>query len=176
MKFTNVILALFAAYSAAAPVAEAKAEAVAEAEAAADPTFLSLLFLKKTLFSLHGSCRDNNDDYPIYIGPDGCLTYGNSVSGSVPFAGTVINGVFYADFSSVNNGLGCVDVNDDGKLQIVNKGKVSWSVNGGTISPQGKSIVCCPDSKGNKYLYSGISCSGGQSLTLSVSGSVSLSD
>lgn len=212
--FTSTIL--FAAYALAIPSASPDAMAEAISSAQANPGFLQMLCSKNSLFGLrgaygggsgsnsnnnnsNGNSNNNNNKLEniIYIVPGGYITNGNTVTGSIPFTGTIVNGVLYVNQPNFSNGLGTVKVNNSGQLQVVEDGNGSgssangngagtngnggsgntdtcgsqcstanWMVQADTIKPNGVEVISCPDAKGNHYLYAGVKCPGGSTLTL----------
>lgn len=104
MKFENIAYALMFALAMGAPVADAESDPAA--------TFDSVLSSynkghAKDLFYLKGKCNSRPRD-DIYVCPDGRLTYGKKVSGSIKFRGSIASG--YLIGSSFNNGfqpVGC---------------------------------------------------------------------
>lgn len=161
MKFSTLALALFAVAGLAAPVADAEADANANAVAEADPTFLSLLAAKLSIFNLGGICSAPSvsvgTNAGIFITPDRRLIYGNTIAGSVAFRGSILNGNLFANCPFFNNGLGCVNYGDDGRLYLQDNfpnplGWYSWNQQ---VLPHGQQVYGCPDDHGNHYLYFG---------------------
>lgn len=169
MKYSALVLSLFAAAGLAAPVAEAEAAPAAVAEANADPEacFLTaLLGLGTHLFGLNGCCDSCRGEYAgvtlgatanIFLTPGGNLIYGNTIDGSVPFKGTIINGNLYANTPFIGNGLGAVNYNDDGRLIVgANVGaSLGWYRRNRDVFASVNDIYAFPDDNGHHYLYYG---------------------
>lgn len=126
--------------------------------------------------------NNNTINNIIYIVPNGLLSTGTAtadpsqkVPGAVPFQGTVVNGVLYANAPNLSNGLGAVTVNSNGQLQVVNNPTVTgngWVVQNGTVSPYGQTIYSCPSADGVSFLYAGSQCPGstvGEKISLKTS-------
>lgn len=156
MKFlAPAAFALFASSVAAAPVANA------EAAAAPSPGFLSALLDIGLGINLCGLeiGAEVGAQAGIYITPDNRLTYGCTVSGSIPFIGAIVNGNLYVNSPWLDND-GCVNTQNGGEIILSGDScaNLGWYPSGGYLYPNGENIYACPDGHGNEYVYYGGNC------------------
>lgn len=93
----------------------------------------------------------------IFLTPSGCLTFGNTIQGSVAFDGTVVNGNLFVNTSFIGGGVGCVVSDGSGKLSIQAKpnGSHGWYVQDKNIFSSSNPLYACPDEHGNHFIYCG---------------------
>ncbi|VVT44675.1 uncharacterized protein SAPINGB_P000495 [Magnusiomyces paraingens] len=109
----------------------------------------------------------NTNQIVIYVVPGGYLSPNAQVSGSVPFTGTVINGVLYGNSPS-GGSFGNVVVNNQGQLQVVPGSSATgtttpnWVVQNGTIVPNDQQVISCIDANGNTVLFCDTACPSGE--------------
>lgn len=106
MKFENIAYALMFALAMGAPVADTEADPVSTFNLKSVLSNYNKGY-EKNIFHLKGTCK-NRPKSDIYVCPDGRLTYGKKVSGSIKFRGSIASG--YLIGHSLNKGfqpVGC---------------------------------------------------------------------